>query len=664
MKKAIITGITGQDGSYLAEFLLSKGYKVFGMVRRASSERFERIEHLKGKVELHQADLLDQHSITNLVQRVQPDELYNLAAQSFVPTSWDQPLLTAEYTGLGVTRILEAIRLLKPDTKFYQASSSEMFGQTKISPQNEDTPFYPRSPYGASKVYGHWITVNYRESYDISACSGILFNHESVPRETPVIIRRNGLIDCLPICELVPDPEKEPSLSVDFEVWDRDGFVRARHATAKWNGPANDRRVHRVMARCGEVRATGEHVVITAEGPAPTESLKPGQAMSTVPLPEPPGITSLSKDWAWLLGILVADGWFEITGSGQYQAAFRNNDPALLERVASLWKRLTAEEARDNPGRSGRTGEPTGGLRFNGPKGLIEWIARTMYTEDRSKRVPLLVLNADAETWRSFLSGYNAGDGLKKGHGDREFKNFKTSSPVLAAGLWWMASSVFNQRLTLNVDFVTRDDGEHGYYSINLNSNREGKKGAHLIRPHDEIKSIRRDDYEGWLYDLETDSGTFHAGVGELLIHNSPRRGKEFVTRKITWGAARAKLDPTRKLKLGNMDARRDWGYAGDYVRAMWLMLQQDEPDDYVIATGEMHTVREFAEAAFAHVGLNWKDHVVVDKGLFRPAEVEHLKGDASKAKEKLGWTPEVSFQELVRMMVDADLERAKAQRA
>lgn len=318
-KKALITGITGQDGSYLAEFLLTQDYYVYGMVRRASTENFERIEQLKGKIELHQADLLDQNSITNLITRLQPDEIYNLAAQSFVPTSWEQPLLTAEYTALGVARVLEAIRIVKPDTKFYQASSSEMFGKTKVFPQNEQTPFYPRSPYGVSKVYGHWITVNYRESYDLFACSGILFNHES------------------------------------------------------------------------------------------------------------------------------------------------------------------------------------------------------------------------------------------------------------------------------------------------------------------------------------------------------ERRGREFITRKVSWGAARAKLDPSRKLKLGNMDAERDWGYAGDYVRAMWMMLQQEQPEDFVIATGKTHSVRELVQLAFGHLGLNWEDHVVVDKEFFRPAEVDRLMGDASKAREKLGWEPKVTFEELVRRMVDSDLKRVKA---
>jgi GDPmannose 4,6-dehydratase len=315
-RRALITGITGQDGSYLAEFLLEQGYEVHGMVRRASTENFARIDHLHDRVQLHQADLLDQLSIVDLIRKVRPHEVYNLAAQTFVPTSWTQPLLTGEFTALGVTRLLEAIRLVDRDIRFYQASSSEMFGQVAEEPQNERTPFYPRSPYGVAKVYGHWITVNYRESYGIFACSGLLFNHES------------------------------------------------------------------------------------------------------------------------------------------------------------------------------------------------------------------------------------------------------------------------------------------------------------------------------------------------------PRRGKEFVTRKITDGVARIKFGLQDKLPLGNLDARRDWGFAGDYVRAMWMMLQQPQPDDYVVASGEQHSVREFAELAFARAGLDYRQHVEVDPSLIRPAEVNRLRGDATKARERLGWQPNVTFRELVTMMVDADLHR------
>ena len=321
MKRALITGITGQDGSYLAELLLEKGYEVHGVVRRASTESFERISHLSGKIQLHQADLLDQLSIIDVIKETKPEEVYNLAAQSFVPTSWKQPVLTGEFTAIGVTRVLEAIKLLGRDTiKFYQASSSEMFGKVQAVPQIETTPFYPRSPYGVAKVYGHWITVNYRESYNMFCSSGILFNHES------------------------------------------------------------------------------------------------------------------------------------------------------------------------------------------------------------------------------------------------------------------------------------------------------------------------------------------------------ERRGKEFVTRKVTDGVARIKLGLSKELKLGNLDSKRDWGFAGDYVRAMWLMLQQDKPDDFVVATNKTHTVERLVEVAFGVVGLNWKDHVKIDQSLVRPAEVDLLIGDPAKAKQHLGWEPEVTFEQLIERMVKADLARLQGQ--
>lgn len=311
---ALITGITGQDGSYLAEFLLEKGYEVAGTVRRSSTENFSRIEHIRDRIQLEQADLLDQYSLLEVLKKVEPHEVYNLAAMSFVPTSWSQPVLTTEFDAVGVTRILEAIRLANPSIRFYQASSSEMFGKVREVPQKETTPFHPRSPYGVAKVYGHYITVNYRESYDLFACSGILFNHES------------------------------------------------------------------------------------------------------------------------------------------------------------------------------------------------------------------------------------------------------------------------------------------------------------------------------------------------------PRRGLEFVTRKVTDGVARVKLGLADELRLGNLDARRDWGFAGDYVKAMWLMLQQDEANDYVVATGEQHTVQELVEIAFDHVGLEWQKYVKQDPAFYRPAEVDTLLGDSTRARDELGWVPETSFKRLVEMMVDADL--------
>ena len=661
-RTALITGITGQDGSYLAEFLLEKGYRVFGMVRRSSTETFERITHLMGRVELVEGDLLDQLSLINLMKKIRPVEVYNLASQSFVPTSFEQPVLTGEFTALGVTRMLEAVKLVDRRIRFYQASSSEMFGLVEKTPQDEKTAFHPRSPYGVAKVYGHWITVNYRESYRIFAVSGILFNHECVTSETPVIIRQNGLVDCVPISEVIVDPVHVPQRELNLEIWDLDGWTKARLGTVTWNegGRKEDKRVHRILDRSGEVRATADHLLILKNGKGiPAEGIRENDKLLTTLLPNPPEITHVSSELAEFLGLMTADGYAGYR-EGKYSASFRNNNSRVLEKVVQLWKRLFGGSATPGPGRSGFTGAATDGIRLQGSQAVRHWLYEMLYTREGAKRVPQLILNADANAWRAFLSGYNCGDGLKKGHGKREFKNFKTSSPVLAAGLWWMASRVLDQKLVLNVDRVERQGIPYYYYSINLGSEGGSNKGKHLLRSADEVKRVREENYTGWLYDVETESGTFHAGIGNLVIHNSPRRGREFVTRRISDGVARIKLGFAKKLALGNLEAKRDWGFAGDYVRAMWLMLQQDKPRDFVVATGSTHSVREFAELAFRHAGLRWKQYVVVDKTLFRPAEVHALCGDAAKARLLLGWKPECDFEALVRMMVDADLERLR----
>jgi GDPmannose 4,6-dehydratase len=259
------------------------------------------------------------------------------------------------------------------------------------------------------------------------------------------------------------------------------------------------------------------------------------------------------------------------------------------------------------------------------------------------------------------LEGYNATDGLKLGYGTYRYKNFKTNSPVLAMGLWWLAKKALRQELVLNVD-VGPAERPGPFYSVNLRSPKAGNKGAHLRRDLSEVKRVVEDPhFEGWLYDLTTETERFHAGVGEIVIHNSPRRGKEFVTRKITDGVARVKLGLQKELLLGNLDAQRDWGFAGDYVRAMWLMLQQEHPDDYVIATGRTHSVREFCRIAFDCAGLgSYENYVRMDPRFMRPAEVDLLIGDPAKAHRVLGWQPEVTFEQLVEMMVQADVDRLR----
>lgn len=664
-KRALITGITGQDGSYLAELLLEKGYDVFGVTRRSSTNSFDRIEHIIDRITLISGDLLDEHSLVAAVRESQPDEIYNLAAQSFVPTSWSQAVLTAEFTAVGVTRMLEAIRAVKPGARFYQASSSEMFGKVVETPQTEKTPFYPRSPYGVAKVYGHWITVNYRESYGLFACSGILFNHESIPGNTPVIVRDRGLIDVLPIGELLSVRPKGPAyqrFATDgLEVWDGERFAGVLGGTAYRHAPLKrNKDVRRIEARGGTVTTTGDHVLFMHDGERANRDVQPGDRIALAALPPAPGVTKLTGELAWLLGAFIGDGTAQV-GERTTSAKFINNDTALRRRFAQAWQQVTCGWSRESHGISGfRQGVVVGALALNGAATFVQWLRDECYTEDGYKRVPQIVLNADGPTMVAFLEGYNATDGLKAGNARYMFKNFKTNSPTLAMGLWWLARTALDQQPVLNVD-VGPPERPGPYYSMNLRTPVISNLGAHLRKDLAEVKRVvPLPDYDGWLYDLTTESGKFHAGVGECVIHNSPRRGLEFVTRKVTDAVARIKLGIAKELRMGNLDAQRDWGYAPDYVRAMWMMLQQPDADDYVISTGRTHSVQQLVETAFAHVGLDWRKHVVIDPKFIRPAEVDMLIGDATKAREKLGWQPEVSFEQLVAIMVDADLARLK----
>lgn len=667
MPTALITGITGQDGSYLAELLLSKGYKVVGVARRSSTVTYERIQHLLDDIIVTPGDLTDQGSLLSLLEEYKPTEIYNLAAQSFVPTSWSQPALTGDVTALGVTRMLEAIRFVNPKIKFYQASSSEMFGKVLEVPQKETTPFYPRSPYGVAKVYGHWITVNYRESFNLFAVSGILFNHECVTGDTPVIIRRRGLLDILPIADVIPhrtEPHTatkfttEPTADEDLEVWDAKGWTRITCMTATWNGFERkpNKVVHRIAARGSVYQTTSEHVVFALEEDnvveRRTEEIKTGDLLALIDLPPATNSVAMTDEEAWLLGVIVADGY--ILTNGKIHVV--NQDRAFLEEVAAIAHKVTGCSVRWSVGPSGfETGQPVIQLYLLGANDYGRYVHDSVYTRAREKRIPLRVLNAPQSARLAFLRGYNAGDGLKRAPIKYEFKSFKTASPALAAGLYWLVYTTLQQRAILCLE--ERDDKV--YFQINLNSpNVPGQKGQHLKRPLAEVVKAYPIPYHDWLFDFATESGTFHAGVGQGWIHNSPRRGLEFVTRKITDGVARIKLGLAKELRLGNLEARRDWGFAGDYVRAMWLMLQQERPDNYVVGMGETHSVREFCEVAFSHVGLDYQDYVVQDERFYRPAEVDLLVSDPSKVHAVLGWEPSVSFKELVTMMVDADLKR------
>jgi GDPmannose 4,6-dehydratase len=368
-------------------------------------------------------------------------------------------------------------------------------------------------------------------------------------------------------------------------------------------------------------------------------------------LPEAPGWTAVTAEMAEFLGHITADGYVPAEG---ITIQYTNNSPELRERVAELWSRLFLGTSLSWFSRSGfMPGHTVGQLNLNGSRALAAWLRTQLYTRDGLKKVPALILNTTPEVQRAYLDGYYAGDGLKAGKGE----SVKTNSPVLAQGLCWL---YFLQGRACSV--YTERRGERVYYQLNISAPEGGgAKGQHLRKEPAEIRRIEPAViFDDWVFDIETGSNVLCAGVGRIVVHNSERRGETFVSRKITRAATRIKLGLQQKLYMGNLDARRDWGHAKDYVEAMWLMMQAEQPDDYVVATGETHSVREFLEEAFGCLGLDWEKYVEIDPRYFRPAEVDLLLGDPTKAKTILGWEPKVSFKELVKIMVDSDLKLAE----
>jgi GDPmannose 4,6-dehydratase len=668
---ALVTGVTGQDGSYLAELLLDKGYEVHGIVRRASTFGTERVDHLYldphetgARFFLHYGDLADANGLSRLLAQVQPTEVYNLGAQSHVAVSFEQPLYTADVTGLGTLRLLEAIRQLDEPPRYYQASSSEMFGKVAEVPQRETTPFHPRSPYGVAKVYGFWQTVNYREAYGLHASNGILFNHECVPAGTPVAIRRGGFVDIVDIADVVPhrtDPRsgrRYASEGGELEVWDGEQWAQVTARTATWH----DEEIVTLHGRGGVVSATEDHVVFCDDGRAelPAGQVEPGARLWLGQQPTAAFGTVLTPEEAWFLGLMCADGYISEKGKGRLV----NGDESILAEAGAVWSRVAAGQSRKWDGAPSGFGEGgrTAALELTGNAAYLRLLRGELYTRAAHKRVPVRILNAAPELQVAFLTGYNLGDGLKAGNGTDLFKSFRTTSPVLAAGLVWLVRTALGRRVSVYAQEGALGGGRS--WLLNLSSGgSHGDKGSHLRKPQEEVRRVDRHPYEGWMFDLATTTGRFAAGVGFPVVHNSPRRGETFVTRKVTRAATRIKLGLQDALYLGNLDAERDWGFAGDFVEAMWRMLQADAGDDYVVATGERHSVRQLCEAAFSHLDLDWQDYVEIDKRYLRPSEVDILHGDASKARAQLGWEPTVRFAELVEMMVAADLELARQER-
>jgi len=651
MKKALITGITGQDGSYLAEFLLNQNYEVHGIIRRSSSFNTVRIDHIFKRLCLHYGDLSDGGRLTELIYSIRPDEIYNLGAQSHVRVSFDIPEYTGDIVALGTIRILEAIRKSKMPIKFYQASSSEMFGNAP-APQNENTPFDPRSPYAVAKVYAYNITKNYREAYGIFACNGILFNHESVTGKTPVILRHRHLIDIVPIEDLIQRDLNGQTRTTNFdnlEVWDQNGFTKIHCGTSyKHARIQKNKNIKRIISQNGLIEATGDHVfILNNHSEKCAQQLNVGSKLSEIPLPELTQITKSFFEESAFLGYMIKNGSVLITNKHGIYGKYINKNPDLLEKVGNLWVQLT--------GGYYSFGEAENTLPYitlNGDTNYLKWLHANIYTKAGEKKIPKKILNTNSKNILAFLKAYNENDELLT---DKcTIQRFGTSSATLALGLWYLITKVLRRNITF---FVFKKPTQNGLqYRLDLLDT--DALGERLKKSSSEITQIESlPDYEGYLYDLCTESGTFHAGIGNICIHNSPRRGETFVTRKITKAVGRIKRGEQKYLYLGNLESKRDWGFAGDYVYAMWLMLQQNKPGDYVIGTGETHTVREFLEEAFSFANLNWRDHVLIDSKYFRPTEVDLLLADPTKAKIQLKWKPSVNFKQLVQMMVNFDLQ-------
>jgi GDPmannose 4,6-dehydratase len=660
---ALITGIDGQDGSYLAELLVSKGYDVHGLIRKGVNPS-PNIDVVRPYITLHYGDLANENHLSKVIHSLQPHEVYNLGGQSDVAVSFEIPEYTGDVTGLGVTRMLEAIRCFSPNSRFYQASSSEMFGNYSAPPQNELSPMRARSPYSAAKIYAHNMTICYRESYNLFACSGICFNHECLTDQTPVIVRTQpNIIQIRSIEELVPhreDPSKGKKYTTvcdndDLEIWDDGKWSKVKTKTATWNESLSDsdKSIKSVNCRGGYYEATAYHKSFKADKTEiPTYQLGKGDKLHLSEYPNLTETISISIEESELLGMLTADGYI-----GDRNCRFTKTSQELRDRVKYLWTTVTGGTTKNAEHPSGYNNSTVPSVELTGAPLYTQMVGRELYNEKRFKQVPMRVINSKRESIVAYLRGYNNCDGLKSNsRGTYEFKCFTTNSQVLAAGLWYLVDRALGQRITSHPEF------RNGlkYYHLNINTPDADKKVKGRARDISEVKGVEGLEYTGWLFDLETDSGTFSAGVGKTWVHNSERRGINFVTRKITNAVARIYWGKQKTLELGNLDARRDWGYSPNYIEAMWLMLQEDKPDDYVIGSGVAHSVRDFAEAAFNVVALDWRKYVVINPHFMRPAEVNYLCADASKAEKVLGWKPKTAFTELVRKMVENDLKLEK----
>lgn len=652
-KVALLTGVGGQDGSYLAELLLSKGYEVHGLIRRSSTSNTSRIAGMD--IQLHFSDLTETANLVDIMYTLNPDEIYALGAQSHVKISFEVPVYTADVTGIGTLRLLEAIRKACPKARFYQAGSSEQFGSAGY-PQNEETLFQPESPYACAKIFAYNMVHVYRKAYGLFATNGLLFNHESILYESPLIIKDNdGLIDILPIGDLFKQHRWEGILDYykECEVWTGTDFSRIIDGTS-YKSKNKKMKIIQTVDSCYE--ATLDHIAFDENNNEIfTKDWKDGDKVFITKYPEQNLLLSSDEKLAKFLGFVCGDGY--ISEGTEIKLTGCNKDE-LIKYGELFYSIYGVKYKITNKG----TGKYTNckndiwSLTFNCPLHLTQWLRSILYTKNKEKRVPRYILNSSIEIKKAFWEGYYSADGRKEGNERYEYKGFTTSSATLCLGLIYIFQSFSQQEAKVRCEYR---ECKRYYYVCFTTDDVDNKKGGHKKKDRNLIVKITETEGNEF-FDIQTETHTFATGPNLFKVHNSERRGENFVTRKITRAATRIKLGLQEKLTLGNIDAYRDWGHSKDYVRAMWMMLQHSEPDDFVVCSGESHSVREFLEIAFNKLDLDPYKYTEIDKSLFRPSEVDHLRGDCSKIKRILGWVPEISFDGLITAMINHDMELAQ----
>lgn len=680
--KVMISGASGQDASYLAAQCLEAGHEVVAIKRRTSTRGLERVEKLltNDKYRVVAGDIADFASMSGLITEHEPDEFYHTAAQSFVGASFEEPINTLRTNTEGTLNVLESIRKFSPHTRMLFCATSECFGnQGELADdgniyQSETTRMIGVSPYGISKVAAYQLCKMYREAYDLHVSSAITFNHECISEQTPFIAKINDKITIVrPIDLLTISMIDHGQYQKDFSknkiyIWDGENWAKLKLITAN-NLKRLKKNLLTVHTRIGTVDVTDHHNLLDVNN----NKIKAGEINLGTKLkfaenlPENNNWSVITDELAELLGYLVGDGYISKNGC----AHIVNTNKDILKRAGELWDRCFCATHTFSYTSSGFNNKKIDRINLTKKSDVLKWLNSIIYTLDKFKKVPDLILNSNLHTQKIFLDAYYLCDGNKTSSA------ITTNSSVLALGINWLYSLQGK-----NLSVYTSSSGmlDKNYYRQNILKGFPKKS-------RNEVRKIEKSaDSSKYVFDIEVETGKIMAGIGQVVIANSPKRGEEFVTRKITkylgelyrwlekqqvnkaphYTATLCDYQPTYlhfnskmfpKLALGNLEAARDWGFAGDYTEAFQKIVRADYPDDYVICTGEHHTIREFLEVAFGYVGLDYKQFVYTDPKFYRPIEVDFLRGDCSKIRERLGWKPKTSFQELIKLMVKNDIE-------